>query len=163
MTHRVALVTGAARGQGAAIVRRLHKDGYRVGACDVRVDELKASIDGLDGVVAAPLDVTSEDQWNSAVGEVVDEFGSLTTLVNNAGVLHRTSLADETPEGFEASWRFNCLGPFLGIRATLDHLRAAAKYSRDVSVGKILSASICIVPSLPSGSNAEPEWMRSFT
>jgi 3alpha(or 20beta)-hydroxysteroid dehydrogenase len=125
VTHRVALVTGAARGQGAAIVRRLHKDGYRVGACDVRVDELKASIEGLDGVVAVPLDVTSEGQWNSAVGEVVGEFGSLTTLVNNAGVLQRTSLADETPEGFEASWRFNCLGPFLGIRATLDHLRAA--------------------------------------
>ncbi len=45
--------------------------------------------------------------------------GRLTTLVNNAGVLHRASLADETPAGFEGSWRFNCLGPFLGIRATL--------------------------------------------
>jgi NAD(P)-dependent dehydrogenase (short-subunit alcohol dehydrogenase family) len=125
VTDRVALVTGAARGQGAAIVKRLHKDGYRVAACDVRVDELKASIEGLDGVVALALDVTSEEQWSSAVHATVERFGSLTTLVNNAGVLHRTSLADETPEGFESSWRFNCLGPFLGIRATLDHLRAA--------------------------------------
>ena len=125
MTDRVALVTGAARGQGAAIVKRLHKDGFRVAACDVRVDELTASVDGLDGVLALTLDVTSEEQWNSAVGAIVERYGSLTTLVNNAGVLHRTSLADETPEGFESSWRFNCLGPFLGIRATLDHLRAA--------------------------------------
>jgi 3alpha(or 20beta)-hydroxysteroid dehydrogenase len=125
VTDRVALVTGAARGQGAAIVRRLHRDGFRVGACDVRVDELKASIDGLDGVVDVLLDVTSEDQWTSAVREIVERFGGLTTLVNNAGVLHRTPLADETPAGFEGSWRFNCFGPFLGIRATLEHLRAA--------------------------------------
>ena len=125
MTDRVALVTGAARGQGAAIVKRLHKDGFRVAACDVRVDELTASVDGLDGVLALTLDVTSEEQWNSAVGAIVERYGSLTTLVNNAGVLHRTPLADETPEGFESSWRFNCLGPFLGIRATLDHQRAA--------------------------------------
>jgi 3alpha(or 20beta)-hydroxysteroid dehydrogenase len=125
VTDRVALVTGAARGQGAAIVRRLHEDGYRVGACDVLVDELKASIDGLDGVVDVSLDVTSEDQWTSAVREIVGGFGGLTTLVNNAGVLHRTPLADETPAGFEASWRFNCFGPFLGIRATLEHLQAA--------------------------------------
>ena len=49
----------------------------------------------------------------------------MTTLVNNAGVLHRASLADETPAGFEGSWRVNCLGPFLGIRAALPHLREA--------------------------------------
>lgn len=125
MTDRVALVTGAARGQGAAIVARLHADGFRVAACDVRVEELAASVDGLDGVVAAPLDVTSEDQWNAAVGRAVETFGLLTTLINNAGVLHRTPLAEETAEGFEGSWRFNCLGPFLGIRAALPHLRAA--------------------------------------
>lgn len=125
MTDRVALVTGAARGQGAAIVRRLHTDGFRVAACDVRDDELETSIGGLDHVIAVHLDVTSEEQWDSAVRRIVDELGSLTTLVNNAGVLHRTSLADETPEGFEGSWRFNCFGPFLGIRAALPHLRVA--------------------------------------
>ena len=127
MTDRVALVTGAARGQGAAIVRRLHKDGFRVAACDVLVDELQASVAPLDdsAVCAVQLDVTSEVQWTSAVDEIVERFGSVTTLVNNAGVLHRASLADETAAGFEGSWRFNCLGPFLGIRATLDQLRAA--------------------------------------
>jgi NAD(P)-dependent dehydrogenase (short-subunit alcohol dehydrogenase family) len=125
VTDRVALVTGAARGQGAAIVKRLQQDGYLVAACDVRSDELKASIDGLDGVTAVSLDVTSEDQWSSAVREIVGRFGSLTTLINNAGVLHRTSLEDETAAGFEGSWRFNCLGPFLGIRSALAHLRSA--------------------------------------
>lgn len=126
MTDRVALVTGAARGQGAAIVKRLHSDGFRVAACDVRVDELKASVAELgDRVIDVALDVTSAQQWADAVARVVDRFGGLTTLINNAGVLHRASLDDETPEGFESSWRFNCLGPFLGIQAALEPLRRA--------------------------------------
>jgi len=125
-TDRIALVTGAARGQGAAIVKRLHKDGFRVAACDVRLEELKAGVDALgDGVIDVELDVTSAEQWAEAVARVVDKFGSLSTLINNAGVLHRASLGDETPAGFESSWRFNCLGPFLGIQATLEHLRLA--------------------------------------
>jgi 3alpha(or 20beta)-hydroxysteroid dehydrogenase len=124
---RIALVTGAARGQGAAIVKRLHKDGFRVAACDLLVDDLKATVGALgdDAVIPIPLDVTDADQWAAAVAATVDRFGALTTLVNNAGVLHRASLADETPAGFEGSWRVNCLGPFLGIRAALPHLRKA--------------------------------------
>jgi len=124
---RVALVTGAARGQGAAIVKRLRKDGFRVAACDLLVDELNATVEAIgdDAVIATPFDVTSEDHWAGAVATTVERFGALTTLVNNAGVLHRASLADETPAGFEGSWRVNCLGPFLGIRAALPHLRNA--------------------------------------
>lgn len=126
MTARVALVTGAARGQGAAIVRRLCADGYRVAACDVLADELRASVAEFgDAALAVDLDVTSADQWAAAVAATVERFGALTALVNNAGVLHRTPLAEETAEGFERSWRVNCLGPFLGIQATLPHLRAA--------------------------------------
>lgn len=126
MTDRVALVTGASRGQGAAIVKRLHADGYRVAACDVRLDELKAGVEALgDGAVDIELDVTSAEAWRLAVATTVDRFGSLSTLINNAGVLHRAAFSDETPDGFEASWRFNCLGPFLGIRAALDQLKRA--------------------------------------
>jgi 3alpha(or 20beta)-hydroxysteroid dehydrogenase len=124
---RVALVTGAARGQGAAIVKRLAKDGFRVAACDLLVDELAATVESVGGeaAIAIQLDVTSEEQWQAAVAAVIERFGSLTTLVNNAGVLHRASLADETATGFENSWRVNCLGPFLGIRAVLRYLREA--------------------------------------
>lgn len=117
---RVALVTGAARGQGAAIVSRLRADGFLVAACDVLDVEAQD-----DGVLALTLDVTSEQQWRRAVDATVARFGRLTTLVNNAGVLHRAALADETAKGFENSWRVNCLGPFLGIQAALAQLRAA--------------------------------------
>ncbi|BBZ36090.1 SDR family NAD(P)-dependent oxidoreductase [Mycolicibacterium confluentis] len=122
----VALVTGAARGQGAAIAARLVRDGFRVAACDVSSDELTASVAGLDGVIAVELDVTSESQWQDAVSRTVSSFGSLTALVNNAGVLQRASLSDETAEGFERAWRVNCLGPFLGIQACLPALREAS-------------------------------------
>jgi len=117
----VALVTGAARGQGLAITRRLRADGFLVAACDIE------AVDGLDddGVVGIPLDVTSESGWRLAVAETVDRFGSLTTLINNAGALHRASIGDETAEAFESAWRINCLGAFLGMQAALEQLRAA--------------------------------------
>jgi 3alpha(or 20beta)-hydroxysteroid dehydrogenase len=137
---RVALVTGAARGQGAAIVERLHSDGFRVAAGDVRIDELKANVEALgDNVIAVELDVTSAQHWVNAVRTTVERFGSLSTLINNAGVLRRASLDDETPEGFEGSWRFNCLGPFLGIQASLQELRRAdgAAIVNTVSTGAI--------------------------
>ncbi|WP_197382580.1 SDR family NAD(P)-dependent oxidoreductase [Mycolicibacterium mengxianglii] len=127
MAQRVALVTGAARGQGAAIVARLRADGYAVAACDVNAAELGDTVRALadEQVTAIPLDVTSEQQWAQAVQNTVDRFGGLSALVNNAGVLHRASIGDESVAGFERSWRVNCLGPFLGLRAALAELRRA--------------------------------------
>jgi NAD(P)-dependent dehydrogenase (short-subunit alcohol dehydrogenase family) len=127
VSERVALVTGAAGGQGWATAKRLRAEGYSVAACDLRADELAAAVGELadDEVIGIQLDVTSAAQWGTAVHTAVDRFGSLTTLINNAGVLHRASLADETAEAFENAWRVNCLGAFLGIQATLAQLRAA--------------------------------------
>ncbi|SPM29486.1 SDR family NAD(P)-dependent oxidoreductase [Mycobacterium terramassiliense] len=128
MNQRVTLVTGAAGGQGWAIATRLRAEGHWVAACDRRADELAAVVDELgdDGVVGIELDVTSREQWEAAVHTVVERFGSLSALVNNAGVLHRASLTDETAEGFENSWRVNCFGAFLGIQSALPQLQAAS-------------------------------------
>ena len=127
MTNRVALVTGAAGGQGWAITTKLRERGFAVAACDRRTGELTAAVAarGDDDVIAIELDVTSAEQWAAAVDRAVGRFGSLSTLVNNAGVLHRATLADETAEDFETAWRINCFGAFLGIQATLEQLRAA--------------------------------------
>lgn len=117
---RVALVTGAAQGQGAAIVARLRADGFAVAAAD------RLEIDtGDPDVLTVDLDVSSPPQWSAAVARVVAHFGGLNVLVNNAGVLHRAPLGEETAEGFERAWRVNTLGPFLGITAVLEHLRGA--------------------------------------
>jgi NAD(P)-dependent dehydrogenase (short-subunit alcohol dehydrogenase family) len=126
-TRRIALVTGAAGGQGWAIAKRLRASGYCVAACDRRGEELSAMVDefGDDDVIAIELDVTSAPQWDAAVDRVVDRFGSLTTLVNAAGMLRRAALDEETVEDFENAWRINCLGAFLGMRAALGRLREA--------------------------------------
>jgi NAD(P)-dependent dehydrogenase (short-subunit alcohol dehydrogenase family) len=123
----IALVTGAAGGQDWAIVKRLRADGYSVAACDRRADDVVAAVGELgdDAVIAIELDVTSPQQWQAAVEKTVDRFGLLNALVNNAGVLHRAALADETAEDFENAWRVNCLGAFQGMRATLAQLREA--------------------------------------
>jgi 3alpha(or 20beta)-hydroxysteroid dehydrogenase len=135
MTQRVALVTGAAGGQGWAIAKRLRAEGFSVAACDRRIDELSAAVDELgdDEVIAVELDVTSAQQWNAVADRVADRFGSLGALVNCAGMLHRAPLAEETVEGFENAWRVNCLGAFLGMRAALPRLREAA-YASIVNV-----------------------------
>jgi NAD(P)-dependent dehydrogenase (short-subunit alcohol dehydrogenase family) len=127
MNQHVAVVTGAAGGQGWAIVKRLRAKGFSVAACDRRADELSAAVDELgdDEVIAVELDVTSVQQWDAVVDRVAGRFGSLGALVNCAGVLHRAPLADETVEGFENAWRVNCLGAFLGMRAALERLREA--------------------------------------
>lgn len=131
MNQRVALVTGAAGGQGQAIANRLRAKGFSVAACDLQIDDLRTAVDevGDDGMIALELDVTSPQQWDFVIAEVVGRFGSLSTLVNCAGVLHRAPLTEETAEGFETAWRVNCLGPFLGTRAALEQLRKAANPS----------------------------------
>ncbi len=125
--RRVAIVTGAAGGQGWEIVLRLRADGIAVAACDIRADILEASVAELgdDEILPLELDVTSESRWAEVISAVVDRFGGLNALVNNAGILHRSPLEQETSDGFERAWRVNCLGAFQGIRAALPHLRVA--------------------------------------
>jgi 3alpha(or 20beta)-hydroxysteroid dehydrogenase len=124
---RVALVTGAARGQGLAIVQRLRKDGVAVVAGDVLVDDLHDAVDAMgdDQVLPITLDVSDEQSWGEAMTATQERFGGLNVLVNNAGILHRALLVDETAEGFERLWRVNTLGMFLGIRAAVPLLKDA--------------------------------------
>jgi 3alpha(or 20beta)-hydroxysteroid dehydrogenase len=124
---RVVLVTGAARGQGRAIVERLAAAGADVIAGDVldTVHELGAI--SPDQVHAGTLDVTEAESWERLVDAGVVRFGRLDALVNNAGILHRTPLELETAEEFERLWRVNCLGAFLGMQAVVPHLRAIGK------------------------------------
>ena len=125
LAGRVALVSGAARGQGRAIVERFVAAGARVIAGDVLVGVRALAREHPQRVLASRLDVTDAASWRRVVAAGMRRFGRLDVLVNNAGVLHRADLAEETADGIERLWRVNCLGAFLGTQAVRPHLRAS--------------------------------------
>src|SRR3989442_1197850 len=99
---KVAIITGSARGQGAAAARLFVEEGARVVVADVLDDAGKQLADELgDSAYYRHLDVSSEDDWASVVDEAVQTFGSVNILVNNAGVLHFSTVEDTTLADYE--------------------------------------------------------------
>jgi 3alpha(or 20beta)-hydroxysteroid dehydrogenase len=123
---KVAIITGAARGQGAAEARLFAAEGARVVLADVLDDEGKAVAGEIgDAAAYAHLDVTDEGQWSDAVALAERTFGPVTVLVNNAGILlfqavHKTELAD-----FDRILRVNVHGVFLGMKAVTPSMEKA--------------------------------------
>ena len=126
----VALVSGAARGVGAATVRRLTDEGARVVLGDVR-DELGSSVAAELGPSARyeHHDVTDADDWRRVVDGIAAAEGRLDVLVNNAAILRVGGLLDTSPETFLEVVRVNQLGPFLGMRAAAPLLIASGRGS----------------------------------
>jgi 3alpha(or 20beta)-hydroxysteroid dehydrogenase len=115
---KVAIVTGAARGQGAAAARRFVEEGARVVIADVNDEPGKELAQELgDAAIYRHLDVSAEEDWDTVVGEAVASLGGLHVLVNNAGVLHFSALAETTLADYERVVRINQFGCFLGMRA----------------------------------------------
>ena len=126
LAGRCAIVTGAARGQGAAHARALAAEGAQVVLTDV-LDDLGAKV--AEGIGASAryvhLDVSSESGWADAVETAISAFGPVRVLVNNAGVLIRGSLESARLEDWDLTFSVNVRGAFLGMRAVLDSMRAA--------------------------------------
>jgi len=93
LDNKVAVVTGGARGQGAAEARLLAPEGARVVIGDVLEGEGRALAGELgENAVFVPHDVTSEERWGEVVREAVSRFGGVDVLVNNAGVYRPASV-----------------------------------------------------------------------
>ncbi|ANJ29013.1 glucose 1-dehydrogenase [Agromyces aureus] len=122
---RVALVTGGARGLGAAYVRALHAAGARVVAADLLDDEGRALAAELgERARFVHLDVTDEDSWASAVAASIDAFGSIDVLVNNAGIANAAPIEHLTLAKWDAVIAVNLTGVFLGCRAVVPAMKA---------------------------------------
>lgn len=115
--QKVALITGAARGQGAAEARLLAERGARVVLGDVLDEEGSAVARELgDAGVYCHLDVTSENDWAAAVATAVDGFGGLHILVSNAGISPMPRpIVDTTPDAYRKVVEINQIGAFVGI------------------------------------------------
>ncbi|MFF5159574.1 SDR family NAD(P)-dependent oxidoreductase [Streptomyces sp. NPDC000348] len=102
---RVVVVTGAARGQGAAEAEALTREGARVVATDV-----------TEAPGCRRLDVTSERDWAELAAELRESYGQVHGLVNNAGITWRARLGDVRPEDMARVHAVNVTGPLLGIQ-----------------------------------------------
>jgi 3alpha(or 20beta)-hydroxysteroid dehydrogenase len=117
---KIALITGAARGQGAAEVRAFVAEGARVIVADILVDEAKRLAEECDGMaVPVHLDVTDEQAWENVVADVRAEHGHLDVLINNAGILALTPIESTSLAEYQRIIAVNQVGVFLGMRACI--------------------------------------------
>ena len=123
---KVAVVTGAARGIGQAIAKRLAQEGADVVICDLQAEwlaETAGIVQGL-GRKALPLavDVGDSEAVNACIAEVVKVFGKVDIMVNNAGITKDTLLVRMSDEDWDAVLRVNLKGTFLFSRAVAKHM-----------------------------------------
>lgn len=112
---RVALVTGGARGQGAAEARAFAGEGATVVITDV-LDEQGEQTAGELGCEFLHLDVTSEAEWESVVADTIARHGRIDVLMNNAGIFQPAQLLNTSTEMFDRTVAINQKGVFLGMR-----------------------------------------------
>ena len=126
MPRRQAVVTGAATGIGRASAQALARDGYAVALIGRRAEPLEQLVAELRGsgadAIAAPADVTSQEEVAAAIGATVERFGGIDVLVNNAGVGDSAALLDESLEHWEQTLRINLTGAFIATQLALPHL-----------------------------------------
>jgi 3alpha(or 20beta)-hydroxysteroid dehydrogenase len=124
LDDKVVLITGAARGQGAAEAELLAVLGAQVIACDVLDDEGAELAEHLGRTVRYHrLDVTEPQDWTAVVTDVVAEHGRVDVLINNAGVYRRAPLADWTAEQIRTTLDVNLVGPILGMQTVSPVMR----------------------------------------
>ncbi len=123
---KVALISGAAQGQGEAEARRFVAEGARVVIGDI-ADEKGAAVAESLGEAArfVHLDVTDPTQWAAAVGVAEDSFGPVSVLVNNAGVLVFGPLQSLTADQMQLSLDVNLMGTFHGMQAVYASMKTA--------------------------------------
>jgi 3-oxoacyl-[acyl-carrier protein] reductase len=132
-----ALVTGAARGIGAATARRLAADGHQVAVLDLREADAEATAAAIreagGTALAVGADVADEDAVAAAVARVADELGPPTVLVNNAGILRDNLLFKMSVDDWDAVLSVHLRGAFLVSRAVQQH-QVAARWGRVVNL-----------------------------
>jgi 3alpha(or 20beta)-hydroxysteroid dehydrogenase len=123
---KVAIISGAGRGQGAAEAKLFANEGARVVLGDVLDADVELVAKEIgDAAIAVHHDVTVESEWAALVQKAVDEFGRVDVLVNNAGIFRITPLAATSADAYMDVIRVNQLGTFLGMQAVTAAMTAS--------------------------------------
>ncbi|TYB40654.1 SDR family oxidoreductase [Micromonospora sp. AP08] len=128
-TTRTAVVTGAARGIGAGVARRLARDGFAVAVVDLDEAAAQPVVDEIEAAggraLAVGADVADEQAVRAAVDRIAGELGEPTILVNNAGITRDNLLFKMTADDWDAVVNVHLRGSFLMTRAVQGHMTGA--------------------------------------
>ena len=126
LQDKVCLITGAARGQGAAEAKLFAAEGAQVWLTDVLDAEGQALAAEVGGEYRH-LDVREADVWEALASEITGASGRIDALINNAGVFRTGRLFEIGPEEFQTVMDVNCTGVFLGMRAVAPAMQEASQ------------------------------------
>ncbi|MCB0986225.1 MAG: SDR family NAD(P)-dependent oxidoreductase [Microthrixaceae bacterium] len=127
------LITGAARGIGAALADRLHQRGAKVALVGLEPERLAEVAARCDDAPWAVCDVGDRHQVDAAVAEMVDRLGGLDVVVANAGIAAQLPIVDGDPAIMEATVRVNLLGAYYTVRAAGPHISHPGGYALVIS------------------------------
>ncbi|WP_107924297.1 SDR family NAD(P)-dependent oxidoreductase [Lysinibacillus parviboronicapiens] len=133
LDNKIAIITGGASGMGAAMAELFSKEGATVIAADINAENL-AKISELENVEGMKLDVSSDENWAQVTKAVVDKYGRIDILINNAGIAGKKMPEDITDQDWALMHKINSFGPFLGIK----HV---SKYMKEADKGSIVNTS----------------------
>ena len=137
---KVALITGSSRGIGYAIAKLFLEEKAKVVICGSKKDSALKACDTLskegysDNVMALELNVSRPNTFDNAVKEVVDKWGKIDVLVNNAGITSNVAFVDSTSEEFMEMFKIN----FFGV---VDLTRVVVKHMKETGGGSIINTS----------------------
>jgi NAD(P)-dependent dehydrogenase (short-subunit alcohol dehydrogenase family) len=121
---KVLLITGAGRGMGTDIAKAALAAGYKTVATGRNVAKVTAAVGAANDLLVVKLDVTDPSDARAAVKAVIDKFGRIDVLVNNAGNFYAGFFEEISPDDFRAQIETNLFGPINVTRAVLPHMRA---------------------------------------
>ena len=163
LENKVALISGAARGIGAAVTKIFAREGAKLVIGDILEDEGRRTAEEVTAAGGecyfVRLDVVSEADWIKAVDEVIARFGKLDILVNNAGVSARGNIEETSEAVWSRTMDINVKGAFLGSKQAIFKMRSTGGSIINISSG----AGIAPQPNTSAAYAASKGAVRIFT
>lgn len=126
-TDKVAIVTGGARGIGRAVAMEFARCGAKVALMDLKASDMEGTVSEIAAlgaeVMAVAADVSSKEQVDAAIQQIINRFGRVDVLVNNAGYMERATVEESTPDHWQRMLNINLVGPVYCSQAVIPTMK----------------------------------------